>query len=157
MVYGQGMDPVHGDLKAGELVKGPGKILYADQSENALLLGADAKFAIGVSAGDSSRGADGALESTGATVAYYPLGGVLMVQSAYDQTYKPGMIVYAGANGLALDSQDSSEKKLGIYVGHNPTAAATAALVVNGAGESGATEGEMILVNTAFAEAGQNA
>ena len=156
MVYGQGMDPVHGDLKAGELVKGPGKILYADQSENALLLGADAKFAIGVSAGDSSRGADGALETSGATVAYYPLGGVLMVQSAASQTYKPGMIVYAGADGLALDSQDNSEKKLGIYVGR-VMSSATAALVENGAGESGATEGEMILVNTAFAEAGQNA
>ena len=155
MVYGQGMDPVHGDLYAGELVKGPGKILYADQSDNALYLGADAKFAIGISAGDSSRGADGALETTGATVAYYPLGGVLMVQAAATQTFKPGMIVYAGANGLALDSQDSSEKKLGIYVGR-VMSSATGALVVNGAGESGATEGEMVLVNTAFAEAGQN-
>ena len=156
MVYGQGMDPVHGDLYAGELVKGPGKILYADQSDNALYLGADAKFAIGISAGDSSRGADGALETTGATVAYYPLGGVLMVQAAATQTFKPGMIVYAGANGLALDSQDSSEKKLGIYVGR-VMSSATGALVVNGAGESGATEGEMVLVNTAFAEAGHNA
>jgi len=149
------MDPVHGVLLDGQTVKGPGKILYADQSDNALLLGADAKFALGISAGDSSRGADGALETTGATVSYYPLGGVLMVQSAASQTYKPGMIVYAGANGLALDSQDSSEKKLGIYVGR-VMSSATGALVVNGAGESGATEGEMVLVNTAFAEAGQN-
>lgn len=156
MAYGQGMDPVHGVMYAGQTVKGPGKILYADQSDNALYLGADAKFAIGISAGDSSRAAGGALDTTGATVAYYPLGGVLMVQSAATQTYKPGMIVYAGANGLALDSQDNSEKKLGIYVG-TVMGSATAALALNGAGDSGATEGEMVLVNTAFAEAGHNA
>ena len=156
MVYGQGMDPVHGVMYAGQTVKGPGKILYADQSDNALYLGADAKFPLGISAGDSSRDADGALETSGATVSYYPLGGVLMVQAAASQTFKPGMIVYAGANGLALDSQDSSEKKLGIYVG-KVMSSATAALVVNGAGDSGATEGQMVLVNTAFAEAGHNA
>ena len=156
MVYGQGTDPVHGVMKASSVVKGPGKVLYADQSDNALLLGADAKFPLGISAGDSSRDADGVLETSGATVSYYPLGGVLMVQSAASQTYKPGMIVYSGDNGLALDSQDSSEKKLGIYVGQVMDSA-TAALVVNGAGDSGATEGQMILVNTAFAEAGANA
>jgi hypothetical protein len=66
------------------------------------------------------------------------------------------MIVYAGADGLALDSQDSSEKKLGIYVG-KVMSSATAALALNGAGDSGATEGQMVLVNTAFAEAGHNA
>ena len=150
------MDPVHGVMYAGQTVKGPGKILYADQSDNALYLGADAKFPLGISAGDSSRDADGALETSGATVSYYPLGGVLMVQAAASQTFKPGMIVYAGANGLALDSQDSSEKKLGIYVG-KVMGSATAPLVVNGAGDSGATEGQMVLVNTAFAEAGHKA
>jgi len=154
MVYGQGMDPVHGVMYAGQTVKGPGKILYADQSDNALYLGADAKFALGISAGESSR-TDGTLDAAGATVSYYPLGGVLMVQALNNQTFKPGMIVYAGANGLALDSQDNSEKKLGIYVGKVMTSA-TAALALNGAGDSGATEGQMVLVNTAFAEAGQN-
>jgi len=149
------MDPVHGLMKDASTVKGPGKVLHADQSDNALLLGADAKFPLGISAGESSR-TDGTLDAAGATVSYYPLGGVLMVQSAASQTYKPGMIVYSGANGLALDSQDSSEKKLGIYVG-KVMSSATAALVVNGAGDSGATEGQMILVNTAFAEAGHNA
>jgi hypothetical protein len=155
MAYGQGMDPVHGVMKAASTVKGPGKILYADQSDNALLLSADGKFPLGISAGESSR-TDGTLDATGATVSYYPLGGVLMVQSAASQTYKPGMIVYAGADGLALDSQDNSEKKLGIYVG-KVMSSATAALALNGAGDSGATEGQMVLVNTAFAEAGHNA
>jgi len=155
MAYGSGTDPVHGVMKAASTVKGPGKILYADQSDNALLLSADGKFPLGISAGNSSRDAEGTLKASGATVSYYPLGAVLMVQSAASQTYKPGMIVYAGDNGLALDSQDSSEKKLGIYVG-TVMADATAALTTNGV-DTGDTEGQMVLVNTAFAEAGHNA
>jgi len=149
-------DPIDSVLVDGQYVYGAGKILYADQSDEKLYLGADAKFPIGISAGEGERAAGGAYKAAGARVSFYPLGGVLMVQAAASQSFKPGMIVYAGANGLALDSQDNSEKKLGIFVGGTTTA--SAALGPNGAGDSAAatSEGLMVLVNTAFAEAGLN-
>ena len=107
------------------------------------------EIAIGITAGDSSRAAGGALETAaGATVAVYPLGGVLMVQSKAGVTYNVGDLVYAEADGLA-SKVSSSNKVLGIYVGEDGIT--SAALAVNGAGDSGASEGTMILVNTAGA------
>tara|TARA_R100000152_G_scaffold18448_1_gene10281 strand:+ start:302 stop:754 length:453 start_codon:yes stop_codon:yes gene_type:complete len=143
-------DPVNMILKTGVTVKGPGKIIGVKDTSGVRLTASGAnEIAIGVSAGDSSRAAGGALETAaGATVAVYPLGGVLMVQSKAGVTYNVGDLVYAGGDGLA-DKTSSSQKVLGIYVGED--AVEGAALVVNGAGDSGASEGTMILVNTAGA------
>ena len=81
MAYGEGADPRNATLKASTTVSGKGLLLVNDSTNNTVDLCADGEIAIGVSAGESSRGADGELETSGATVAYYPLGGVLMVQS----------------------------------------------------------------------------
>ena len=57
-------------LTDGQYSKGPGKILYFDQSDNKASLGAAAKFALGVTAGDNSRDSAGVLDATNATVSF---------------------------------------------------------------------------------------
>jgi len=149
MAYGQGADPRNATLKTGAYSKGPGKLLTMDSTNNTVDLTAVSEIAIGVSAGDSSRTAALALDtSAGATVAYYPMGGVLMIQSAASQTYTTGCLVYATGDGLATASSASSAKVIGTYVGEGE---ATTALVANGNGDTdGAllSEGNMIAVNT---------
>ena len=149
-MYGEGADPVNMVLKTGEVVKGPGKIIGVKDTSGVRVTGAaNNEIAIGISAGDSSRAAGGALDTAaGATVAVYPLGGALMVQSEAGVTYNVGDLVYVSGNGLA-DKTATSQKVLGIYIGEDGLT--TSALVANGAGDSGATEGTMILVSTAGA------
>ena len=116
MAYGQGADPRDATLVTGQTVSGAGLLLKATgalvETTNA---GAD-HVAIGVSAGDSSRDADGTFETSGATVSYYPMGGVLMIQSEASVTYALGDVVYAGDLGMC-DKTSSSQKAIGIYVG----------------------------------------
>ena len=151
-------DPVNMILKTGVTVKGPGKIVGVKDTSGVRLTANGAnEIAIGITAGDSSRAAGGALETAaGATVAVYPLGGVLMVQSKAGDAYTTGCTVYVGANGLAT-STAGSNKKLGLYVGKAHTAPA---LVDSGAGDgltdagvtgTATTEGGMIPVMTAGA------
>ena len=52
-------DPIDSVLVDGQYVYGAGKILYADQSDEKLYLGADAKFPIGISAGEGERAGGG--------------------------------------------------------------------------------------------------
>ena len=145
-------DPRNATLKTGEYSKGPGKLLTMDGTTNTLETTDATNICIGVSAGDSSRDAAGALQTAaGATVSYYPLGGVLMVQAkantGTDGVYTTGCTVYVGADGLATATA-GSDKKLGIYVGEGTT---TTALVANGNSDTdGAllSEGNMIPVNT---------
>ena len=143
-------------LKDGEYVKGPGKIIYFDQSADRALLGTSAKFALGVSAGEGSRGEDNAYEATGGTVAFYPLGGVLMIQALNGETWKTGELAYAGANGLVTKTA-GSDKKVGIYVGPTMSTATPALVDANEAGDTGATQGMMIAIATNSAEIGENA
>ena len=143
-----GVKPINMVLKTGTTIKGPGKIIGVYDSTG-VDLAINNEIAIGVSAGASSRDADGALDTAaGATVAVYPLGGVLMVQSKAGDSYNPGTLVYVDAAGLATTTS-SSRKLLGVYVG--PAGVTGAALVENGAGDSGASEGTMIAVMTAGA------
>tara|TARA_Y100000114_G_scaffold63471_1_gene58191 strand:+ start:370 stop:822 length:453 start_codon:yes stop_codon:yes gene_type:complete len=143
-----GVKPINMVLKTGTTIKGPGKIIGVYDSTG-VDLAINNEIAIGVSAGASSRDADGALDTAaGATVAVYPLGGVLMVQSKAGDSYNPGTLVYVDAAGLATTTS-SSRKLLGVYVG--PAGVTGADLVVNGAGDSGASEGTMIAVMTAGA------
>tara|TARA_R100000278_G_scaffold40633_1_gene35799 strand:- start:999 stop:1415 length:417 start_codon:yes stop_codon:yes gene_type:complete len=128
-MYGEGADPRNATLKASTTVSGKGLLLVNDSTNNTVDLCADGEIAIGVSAGESSRGADGALETSGATVAYYPLGGVLMVQSEASQTYTTGLTVFVGASGQCIDSNDHSSKKLGLYVGEGAASVAAGTLI----------------------------
>jgi hypothetical protein len=129
MAYGEGADPRNATLKASTTVSGKGLLLVNDSTNNTLDLCADGEIAIGVSAGESSRGEDLELETSGATVAYYPLGGVLMVQSEASQTYTTGLTVYVGASGQCIDSNDHSSKALGLYVGEGAASVAAGTLI----------------------------
>lgn len=155
MAYGEGADPRNATLKTGAIVKGPGKLVTMDSTNNTLDLVAVGEIAIGVSAGDSERSAGGSLKiAAGALCNYYPMGGVLMVQSAASMTWTTGLLVYASSLGLATTSSGSSAKVIGTYVGEGQVTAS--ALVANGVGDSEQTdaatlllsEGEMIAVNT---------
>ena len=128
-MYGEGADPRNATLKASTTVSAKGLLLVNDSTNNTVDLCADGEIAIGVSAGESSRGADGALETSGATVAYYPLGGVLMVQSEASQTYTTGLTVFVGASGQCIDSNDHSSKALGLYVGEGDASVAAGTLI----------------------------
>jgi hypothetical protein len=129
MAYGEGADPRNATLKASTTVSGKGLLLVNDGVSNTLDLCADGEIAIGVSAGESSRGEDLELETSGATVAYYPLGGVLMVQSEASQTYTTGLTVYVGAAGQCIDSNDHTSKALGLYVGEGAASVAAGTLI----------------------------
>jgi len=144
-----GTDPVNMVLKTGTTIKGPGKIIGIYDTTG-VDLAVNSEIGIGISAADSSRTAAGALDTAaGATCAVFPLGGVLWVQSTAADSWNPGALVYVDAAGLATTT-GTSRKKLGIYVGE--AGVTGAALVVNGAGDSGATEGTMIPVMTCGAE-----
>lgn len=130
MVYAEGADPISAVLKTGTTVSGPGLCLVNDSTNNTLDLCADGEIAIGISAGDSTRDVDGDLQTAaGATVSFYPLGGVLMVQSEASQTYTTGLLVYVGASGQVIDSNDHTSKVLGIYVGDGASSTSAGDLI----------------------------
>ena len=150
-------DPIHGLMIDDKIVKGAGKIITHDGTNNLLDLTAVGEVAIGISAGESERAAGGTMDITAAKVSFYPLGGVLQVQSAASQTWTTGLTVYAGNDGLAVTSSGSSAKKIGLYGG---TGEVTTALVDSGAGDgltnagvtgTATTEGNMITIMTAGA------
>lgn len=147
VAYG-GMDTVNLTLKTGTVIKGPGKIIGKFDTSG-VDIAQNNEIAIGISAASSSRTAEGVLQTAaGATVAVFPLGGLHYVQAKAGDAFNPGDLVYVDADGLATITS-TSRKILGIFVGE--PIAATAALVVNGAGDSGASEGQMIPVMTAGA------
>ena len=136
MAYGQGTDPRNATLKTGTTVSGAGLLLTNDSTNNTLDLGADGEVAIGVSAGDSTRDVDGVLQTAaGATVSYYPLGATLMIQTEGSQTWTTGLLVYAGASGQVIDSNDHTSKVVGVYVGEGSVTPDAGTLIpVNTAG-----------------------
>tara|TARA_R100000278_G_scaffold123054_1_gene111075 strand:+ start:3025 stop:3441 length:417 start_codon:yes stop_codon:yes gene_type:complete len=128
-MYGEGADPRNATLKTGETVSGPGILLVNDGTTNTVETTDATDICIGVSAGDSTRDVDGNLQtSAGALVSYYPLGGVLMVQSAGSQTYTTGVTVYVGASGQATATAGSN-KKLGLYVGEGAASVAAGTMI----------------------------
>ena len=147
MVQFQGADPRNATLKDSEIVRGLGRLLVNDGTTNTVETTDAADICIGVSAGESSRDANHDFETSGATVSYYPLGGVLMVQSAVSQTYTTGLKVYVGADGLATTTVGSN-KLLGIYVGEGKV---TGSALLATANSTSLTEGELIPVMTAGA------
>ena len=130
MAYGEGADPRNATLVTGQTVSGAGLLLKAT---GALMETTDAgsdHIALGVSVGESSRAAGGDLDTAaGATVSYYPMGGTLMVQTEGSQTYTTGLVVYAGAAGQIIDSNDHTSKAIGIYVGEGDVTPAAGTLL----------------------------
>ena len=122
-------DPRNADVKAGVTFAGAGLCVNQDSTNNTLDVCGDGELCIGVTADESSRDSAGDLDTTGATVSYYPLGGVLMVQSEALQTYTTGLIVYVGAAGQVIDSNDHSSKILGVYVGEGDVTPAAGTLI----------------------------
>ena len=129
-MYGEGADPRNATLKTGTTVSGPGLLLTMDGTSNTLDVCADGEVALGVSAGESERAAGGALKTAaGATVSYYPMGGVLMIATEGSQTYTTGLVVYAGASGQCIDSKDHTSKAIGVYVGEGDIEPAAGTLI----------------------------
>ena len=142
MVAFEGTDPRTATLKDATTVSGAGFLLTNDSTTNKLDLtaasdridaaGGTMEVAIGISAGESSRDADLVLETTGATVSFFPLGGVHLVASDA-VTWTVGQLAYVNANGRCTNVAGSN-KKLGVYVG---------------TGETVATAGDKVAINTA--------
>tara|TARA_R100001377_G_scaffold83238_1_gene64487 strand:+ start:3486 stop:3938 length:453 start_codon:yes stop_codon:yes gene_type:complete len=147
MVAFSGTDPRNAKVKDATIFRSIGRIITNDSTNNEVIASGAATIAIGITAGESSRDAESVLETSGATVSFFPLGGVLMVQSEASKTYTTGCLVYAKANGLASSTANSS-KILGIYVGEGQ--ATGSALLATG-NSAALTEGEMIPVMTAGA------
>jgi len=147
MVAFGGTDPVRATCKDATIIRGVGRILTNDSTNNEIIVSGAATIAIGIAAGESSRDADHVLETASATCSFFPLGGVLMVQSEASKTYTTGCLVYAKAAGLASPTANSS-KILGIYVGVGEV---TGAALLATANSATLTEGQLIPVMTAGA------
>lgn len=131
MVAFTGNDPRNAILKDAETVSGVGIILSKDGTNNKIQLGAATDVPLGISAGESSRDADLVLETAGATVSYFPMGGVQMI-AALAETYTTGQLVYLKGAGR-VGGTAGSDKLVGVYVGE---------------GEVVGTAGLLIPVNT---------
>jgi hypothetical protein len=147
MVAFSGTDPRNATCKDATVIRGLGRILTNDSTNNEVIVSGATTIALGISAGESSRDADHVFETTGATVSYFPFGGVLMIQSEASITYTTGCLVYAKASGLCSSTANSS-KVIGIYVGEGQ---ATGAALLATANSTSLTEGELIPVMTAGA------
>ena len=126
-----GNDPRTATVKDANTIVSVGVLVAKDGTANAVQLGAATDVPLGVSAGESSRDADGTLETTGATVSYFPMGGVHMV-AALAETYTTGELVYLKGAGR-VGGTARSDKLVRVYVG---------------TGENVATAGDLIPVNT---------
>ena len=125
MVAFSANDPRTATLIDSTTVSGVGYLLTNDSTNNKVDLTANNEIAIGVSMGESSRDADGTLETTGATVSFIPLNGTMMIASAASQTYTTGLLVYVQAAGV-VGTTSSSHKLLGVYVGTGETTSSSA-------------------------------
>lgn len=125
MTYANGTEALNYDLKTSTTVTAAGYIMSNDSTNNTLDLAATTEIGLCISADESSRDAAGDLETSSATVAAYPLGGVLLVAAKASDVFTTGITVYVGAGGLATVTA-GSDKKLGLYVGSGATASSTA-------------------------------
>lgn len=123
-----GTDPRTAAVKTGQTVTGVGLLLTQDSGLRVTGAGAS-EVAVGVSAGESSRDADLAYETSGATVSFFPMGGVLWVASEA-LTWAVGDVAYASGSGYC-DKTSSSQKAIGVYVGAGETVAAGVLVPIN--------------------------
>jgi len=146
------VQPLNATLKDAEIVRSAGRLLTMDGSTNTLETTDVTDICIGVAVEESSRDSLQVYEASGATVSYYPLTGILLVQVDAASTFNIGATVYVGGSGLAT-STAGSNKKLGLYVGESAHAATALSAPLGGNdGQSGATEGALIRVNTSHAQ-----
>jgi len=131
MVAFTGNDPRNATLKDAQTVSGIGIILAKSSVTNKIQPGAATDVPLGVSVGESSRDADQVLETTNATVSFFPMGGVQMI-AALAETYTTGQLVYLKGAGR-VGGTAGSDKLVGVYVG---------------TGEAVGTAGLLIPVNT---------
>ena len=108
-------DPRNYNMNGTETCTGAGLCLRVNSGALETTDNASSHVCVAVSADESSRGEDNALETSGQTVSAYPLGGVLMIQSA-GVTWAIGDIAYATAGGQ-INKSSSSQKAVGIFVG----------------------------------------
>lgn len=125
MVAFTGNDPRNATLKDAETVSGVGIVLAKSSVDNKLQPGAATDVPLGISAGESSRDADLVLETAGATVSFFPMGGVQMIASAASITYKTGELIYLKGSGR-VSNVAGSDKLVGVYVGEGETTSSTA-------------------------------
>jgi len=115
MVAFTGNDPRNATLKDAQTVSGIGIILAKSSVTNKIQPGAATDVPLGVSVGESSRDADQVLETTNATVSFFPMGGVQMI-AALAETYTTGQLVYLKGAGR-VGGTAGSDKLVGVYVG----------------------------------------
>lgn len=111
-----------------------GNLLIIQSSDGKVDLTAATEVCMLIAVDESSRDADQTLVAAGATVAAMPIGGVCMVAANGGETWTPGDLIYAGADGQAT-STAGSNKKIGIYVAEQT-------------GNITTVEGELYPVNT---------
>ena len=129
MVAFTGNDPRTATLKdSSGTVSGVGIVLAKSDQANQLQVGAATDVPLGISAGESSRDADGTLETTSHTVSFFPMGGVHMFASQTGITYESGDLVYLKGSGL-INKTAGSDKLVGVYVGTGVTTASAGELV----------------------------
>ena len=92
-----------------------GSLLTIQSADGKVDLTAATEVCMLIALDESSRDADQTLVAAGATVAAIPIGGVCMVAANGGETWTPGDLIYAGADGQAT-STAGSNKKIGIYV-----------------------------------------
>ena len=108
-------DPRNYPMNGTETCSGAGLCLMVNGGELETTNAGANSICVAVSADESSRGSDNALETSGQTVSAYPLGGVLMIQSAA-LTWAIGDIAYAAAAGQ-VNKTSTTQKAVGIFVG----------------------------------------
>lgn len=146
------VQPLNATLKDAEIVRSAGRLLTMDGTTNKLMNSGLGDICLGVAVEESSRDELQVYETAGATLSYYPLTGILLVQVDDTSTFNIGATVYVGGDGLAT-STAGSNKKLGLYVGESAHAATALSAPLGGNdGQSGATEGALIRVNTSHAQ-----
>jgi len=107
-----------------------GELLTIQTSDGKVDLTAATEVCFLVAIDESSRDADGTLETSGATVAALPVGGVCFVAATGSESWTAADVIYVGANGLATATAGSN-KKLGIYLGAAVTTVANDLYAVN--------------------------
>ena len=120
MIVKDGVLPKAGNLLNYDATSGAGTV---DLTANT-----DACFFVALD--ESSRGADNALETTGATVTACPVGGMMYVLITAGEAIVAGQVLYVAANGLATKTAGSN-KILGHYLGSALTTVADTLYAVN--------------------------
>lgn len=120
MIVKDGVLPKAGHLLNYDATSGAGTVDLTAATEACFFVALD----------ESSRDADQALETTGATVTACPVGGMMYVRINASEVLVAGQVLYVGANGEATKTAGSN-KILGHYLGSALTSVAGTLYAVN--------------------------